>query len=325
MRAAIYTSKGPATEVLKIVTKPDPQPQVGEVRVKMAFSGVNPSDVKSRAGLSARTGGYPEVTPHSDGAGTIDAVGENIDKKWLGQRVWIYNGQWERPFGTAAEYITLPLSQVVPLPDNVSFEVGASIAIPLMTAMAAIQRCCSLLGKTVLIPGAAGSVGFYATQLAAMSGARVIAIVSNDEKAAIAKNVGAHDVINYRTQNLVEQVQNLTHGVGADFIIEVDAAGHAPHYGSLLKFDGKAIIYGTNNPQINVPFGPMIVGFITMVFFIVYRLPAAEMKTVIESVNTMLTNPHFKHPVTAIFTLDDIAQAHQRVEGGANAKVLIAL
>jgi len=141
MRAAIYTSKGPAAEVLKIVTKPDPQPQVGEVRVKMAFSGVNPSDVKSRAGLSARIGGYPEVTPHSDGAGTIDAVGENVDKKWLGQRVWIYNGQWERPFGTAAEYITLPLSQVVPLPDNVSFEVGASIAIPLMTAMAAIQRC----------------------------------------------------------------------------------------------------------------------------------------------------------------------------------------
>jgi NADPH2:quinone reductase len=158
-----------------------------------------------------------------------------------------------------------------------------------------------------------------------MSGARVIAIVSNEEKAAFAKNAGAQDVINYRTHNLVEQVQNLTNGVGADFIIEVDAAGHAQHYGSLLKFDGKAIIYGTNNPQINVPFGPMIVGFITMVFFIVYRLPAAEKKAVIESVNTVLTNPHFKHPVTAIYTLDDIALAHQQVERGANAKVLIAL
>ena len=323
MRAAVYTSKGPAAEVLKIVEKPDPQAAAGEVRVKIMFSGVNPSDVKSRSGVSARTGGYPEVTPHSDGAGVVDQLGAGVSAELTGKRVWIFNGQWERPYGTAAQYITLPASQVVPLPDDVSFEVGASIAIPLMTAMYAIQCCGSLIGKTVLVPGAAGSVGFYATQLAAMAGARVIGIVSSDEKAAIAKKAGAQDVINYRQQNLVEQVQALTHGQGADYIIEVDAASHAPHYGSLLCFDGKAIIYGTNTPQITVPFGPMIVGFVTMVFFIVYRLPPGALKTILAGVNAALSKPGFQHPQTAIYALDQIVAAHEQVERGANAKVLI--
>ena len=123
MRAAIYTSKGPAVEVLRVVDKPVPEPGAGEVRVRVAFSGVNPSDVKSRAGVASRAGGFPEVTPHSDGAGTIDKLGAGVDATLMGRRVWIFNGQWERPFGTAAEHIVLPVSQVVPLPDDISFEV----------------------------------------------------------------------------------------------------------------------------------------------------------------------------------------------------------
>jgi len=172
MRAAIYTSKGPAAEVLRVVDKPVPEPAAGEVRVRVAFSGVNPSDVKSRAGVASRAGGFPEVTPHSDGAGTIDKLGAGVDAGLMGRRVWIFNGQWERPYGTAAEYIVLPVSQVVSLADDISFEVGASIAIPLMTAMHAVQSCGSLLGKTVLVPGAAGSVGFYITQLLSAARAR---------------------------------------------------------------------------------------------------------------------------------------------------------
>ena len=325
MRAAIYTSKGPAADVLKIVERPQPQAAAGEVRVRIAFSGVNPSDVKSRSGTASRGNSYAEVTPHSDGAGVVDQVGDGVPADLMGRRVWVYNGQWERPFGTAAEYITLPASQVVPLPDGISFEVGASIAIPLMTAMHAVQACGSLLGKTVLVPGAAGSVGFYATQCAAVAGARVIGIVSSDEKAAIARAAGASDVINYRSESLVERVQALTDGHGADCIIEVDAAAHAAHYGSLLKFDGKAVIYGSGNPQITLPFGPMIVGFVTMIFFIVYRLQPAAMKTVLDGVAAVLERPGFLHPPTAIYPLDQIAAAHQQVERGANAKVLIRL
>ena len=325
MRAAIYTSKGPAAEVLRVIDKPVPEPGTGEVRVRIAFSGVNPSDVKSRAGVASRAGGFPEVTPHSDGAGTIDKLGAGVDAALMGRRVWIFNGQWERPYGTAAEYIVLPASQVVPLPDDISFEVGASIAIPLMTAMHAVQACGSLLGKTVLVPGAAGSVGFYITQLLSAAGARVIGIVSTDEKAKLAKSIGATDFVNYKTESLVDRVQALTNGVGADAIIDVDAATHAPHYGSLLRFGGQAVVYGTNQPPVTMPFGPMILGFIRVYFFIVYKLPPQLMREVLDGVNAALSRPGFRHPETAIYPLEKIAAAHEQVERGANAKVLLQL
>ena len=325
MKAAIYTDRGPAADVLRITEKPEPQPAAGEVRVRLAFSGVNPSDVKSRSGVAARAGGFPEVTPHSDGAGVIDAVGEGVDKVRIGQRVWTYNGQWERPYGTAAEFITLPAAQCVPLPDAVSFEVGASIGIPLMTAMHAVQACGSLLGKTVLVPGAVGSVGFYITQLARRAGARVIAIVSNEAKAAQSRQIGATDTINYKTEDLAERVRKLTHGQGADAIIDLDAASHAPQYGQLLRFQGKAVVYGSNQPQFSMPFGPMILGFVSVYCFIVYKLPSAEMHQVISSVQAILTDPTLAHPPTAIYPLDEIVAAHQQVERGANAKVLIRL
>ena len=325
MRAAIYTSKGPAAEVLRIVDRPLPEPGAGEVRVRVAFSGVNPSDVKSRSGLAARAGGFPEVTPHSDGAGTIDKLGGGVDAALMGRRVWIFNGQWERPYGTAAEYIVLPASQVVILPDHISFEVGASIAIPLMTAMHAVQACGSLLGKTVLVPGAAGSVGFYITQLLSAAGARAIGIVSSEEKAKLARSIGASDTINYKTESLTDRVQALTNGVGADAIIDVDAATHAPHYGSLLRFGGQAVVYGTNQPPVTMPFGPMILGFIRVYFFIVYKLPPHLMREVLEGVNAVLSRPDFRHLSTAIYPLADIAAAHEQVERGANAKVLIQL
>lgn len=325
MRAALYASRGPAAEVLQIVSRQQPEPNPGEVRVKLAFSGVNPSDVKSRAGVAARTGGFAEVTPHSDGAGVIDAVGGGVDSSRIGQRVWLYNGQWERPYGTAAEFITLPAYQAIPLPNSVSFEVGASIGIPLMTAMHALQACGSLPGKTVLIPGAVGSVGYYLTQLAGMAGARVIGIVSSEEKALQARQIGAVETINYRTESLVERVSAITDGKGADAIIDLDAATHAPLYGQLLRFQGKAIVYGSNQPQFSMPFGPMILGFVNIYCFIVYKLPTDELQQVIESVQKMLTHPVLRHPPTAIYSLDEIVAAHQQVERGANAKVLIRM
>ena len=168
MKAAIYNSKGAARQVLEVVDRKDPEPVGDEVRVRLAFSGVNPSDVKTRgrAGMD-----FAEVIPHSDGAGIIDALGPDAPPELLGRRVWIYNGQWQRAHGTAAGFACLPRAQVVPLPDGVSFEVGASIGIPLMTAFHAVQACGTLVGKTVLVPGAAGSVGFYAAQLARLAGA----------------------------------------------------------------------------------------------------------------------------------------------------------
>lgn len=322
MKAAVYRSKGPASEVLNVVELPRPEPADAEVRVRVAFSGVNPSDVKTRL----RPGmDYPEVVPHSDGAGIVDAIGPQAPAALLNRRVWVYNGQWERAHGTAAEYISLPAAQVVPLPDGVPFEAGASTGIPLMTAYHAVQACGSLVGKAVLVPGAAGSVGFYAAQLARLAGARVIAVVSSESKAAIARAAGAESVVNYRTEDVVERVQDLTGGQGVACIIDVDAAGNGGKYGGLLAFGGKAVIYGSNAAEVKLPFRPLITNFATLYFFIVYRLPPAVMRDTTRAISYLLARADLKHPETVVYPLDRIAEAHERVEKGANGKVLVQL
>lgn len=325
MRAAIYRQPGPAQDVLALVERPDPTPAPGELRVRLAFSGVNPSDVKTRSGASRRGWGFAETVPHSDGAGTVDAVGPGVDAAWLGRRVWVFNGQWERADGTAAECVVLPAAQAVALPDGVCFEIGASIGIPLMTAWHAVQALGPLLGRSVLVPGAAGSVGFYVTQLAAMAGARVIALVSTEAKAAVARTAGAHDVILYRSEDVAVRVRALTDGRGADTIIDVDAAGNARHYGAWLAFGGKAVVYGANAGDITLPFGPTIMGFLNLYFFIVYRLPQQVLRDTTAGITQLLAAGRLQHPATAVFALEDIAAAHQRVEAGAEAKVLIRL
>jgi NADPH2:quinone reductase len=326
MRAAIYTHTGPARDVLQVVERPVPAPGPGDVRVRLAFSGVNPSDVKTRAGVSSRgASSYPEVIPHSDGAGVVEAVGAGADPAWLGRRVWVFNGQWERAQGTAAEFITLPIAQVVPLPDNVSWEQGAGLGIPLMTAYHAVASCGSLLGRTVLVPGAAGNVGFYAAQLARQAGAYVIALVSSEEKVAMAHEAGAHEVVNYRGEDIIARVRALTGGRGADALIDVDAATHAPRYGELLAFGARAVIYGSSSREISVPFGPMIQGFVTMYFFIVYKLPPQVMRETVERISRLLAQDALRHPRCVVYPLDEIAAAHERVEAGAGAKVLLQL
>ncbi len=322
MKAAVYSRKGPAEEVLSVVDRPVPQPATGEVRVRVAVSGVNPSDVKTRA----RPGmAYDEVIPHSDGAGIVDATGPGAPPELAGRRVWIFNGQWERAHGTAAQYIALPASQVVPLPEAVDFETGASVGIPLMTAYHAVEACDSLAGRTVLVPGAAGAVGYYAAQLARLAGARVIAVVSSEAKADIARAAGAAAVIDYRREDVVERVRALTDGRGVDRIIEVDAAGYGPRYGELLAFGGKAVCYGSNSAEVSLPFRPLIMGFVSLYFFIVYRLPAETMRRTTQGITRLLARGDLTHPSAAVYDLQDIVSAHRRVEQGANAKVLVRL
>jgi NADPH2:quinone reductase len=322
MKAAVYSRKGPADQVLSVVERPIPTPARDEVRVKVAFSGVNPSDVKTRARPGME---FDEVIPHSDGAGIVEAVGPDAPQDLVGRRVWIFNGQWERAHGTAAQHIALPARQVVPLPDGVGFETGASIGIPLMTAYHAVESCDTLAGRTVLVPGAAGAVGFYAAQLARLGGARVIAVVSSEAKAEIARAAGAESVIDYRREDVVERVKELTGGRGVDRIIEVDASRYAPRYGELLAFGGKAVCYGSNGAELTLPWRPLIVGFVSLYFFIVYRLPAEVMRRTTQGINRLVARGDLAHPEVAVYDLDDIVAAHQRVEQGANAKVLVRL
>ena len=197
MKATWYTKTGEVEDVLNYGEMNAPIPIAGEVSVRIYASGINPSDVKTRAGARGPIA-FDKVIPHSDGAGIIEAVGEGVDLTRVGERVWIWNGAWKRPFGTCAEYICVPSEQAAPLPINVSFEAGACLGIPASTAYFGVYSDGSVEGKTVLVTGGAGAVGHYAIQFAKLGGAKVITTVSGPEKAAHAQSAGADAVINYR-------------------------------------------------------------------------------------------------------------------------------
>lgn len=224
MHAAWYEINGPAAEVLKVGEMPDPVAGAGEVRVRLHASGVNPSDVKARAG--SRPIRWPRIIPGSDGAGVIDQTGAGVDPRRVGERVWTFNGQWERPLGTSAQYITLPSSLAVPLPDTLSFEQGACLGIPVMTAHRCLFADGPIAGKTVLVTGGAGVVAHYALQLAKWAGARVVTTVSSEAKAEHVRAAGADIVINYRSEDVVERIRATVGGV--DRVVDVDFGKNLP-------------------------------------------------------------------------------------------------
>lgn len=316
MRAAMYSVNGAAKDVLTLVDLPTPSPGTGEVRVKVACSGVNPSDVKTRLGLRLKMG-FPQVVPHSDGAGVIDAVGDGVNPSRVGDRVWIWNAQWGRPFGTAAEFVVLPSAQAVTLPESVDFASGACLGIPALTAFHAVTMDGGVRDKVVLVAGGAGSVGHYAVQFARLKGARrIIASVSSPEKAALAQQAGAHDVINYKTEDLVARVRQLTDGRGVDRIIEVDLAANIAADLDVVAVEGDIVTYGSGEPKIQIPFLPSILKNVRFRFFIVYNLSPLDRASAIADLTMLMTEGQLTHNVAARFPLSSIVQAHETVEQG---------
>lgn len=324
MRAAWYSTNGEACDVLQVGDLPTPEPRSGQVRVRLKVSGVNPSDVKARRGRLVESG---VIVPHSDGAGLIDKVGEGVSPDRLGERVWIWNGQWRRSMGTAAEYIVLPQGQAVPLPDTTDFQAGACLGIPALTAMHALELAGDIDGKTILVIGAASSVGYYAAQLALMKGARVIGTVGSPEKAAVLQGIGVTETINYKKEALAEHVKHMTNARGADIVIDMDFSSTrrlvregavAPH--------GTIVTYGSNNmEEIAIPFRDWLYQSITLRFFLVYDLLANERHFAIERLNRLLAQGKLCHRIGPSFALDDIAKAHQAVEAGANGNVVVMI
>lgn len=319
MRAACYDKNGPAREVLRIVTVDDPQPGPGEVRVKLKTSGVNPSDVKTRAGLTRKMA-FPRVVPHSDGAGVIDRVGAGVAPSRQGQRVWVWNGQWKRPMGTAAEYIVLPEALAVPLPAAVSFEAGACLGIPALTAWRAIELAEAAPGTTLLVSGGAGAVAHYAIQLAKARGAAVIATVSSPAKAAIARDAGADHTIDYKAENVGERVAAITGkpaaaGGGVDAIVELDLTANAALIPAVLRPRGKVVVYGTG-PKAEIPASYCLVSTISLLFFLVYELTAEERRRAVDGVGRLLAAGALKHNVAATFPFERIVEAHEAQESG---------
>jgi NADPH2:quinone reductase len=315
MKAAWYTQTGEAHEVMVVGTLPTPSPQAGEVRVKLTHSGVNPSDVKSR---KSRPVTDPLIIPHSDGAGVIDAVGEGVDRQRIGQRVWVWNGQWQRAMGTACEYICLPQAQAVALPDHIEGAAAACFGIPALTAIQAIHLAPNLCGKTVLITGAASGVGHYVTQLAKLEGARVLGTVGSESRAQHAQNGGCDEVIFYKTEAVAQRVLDLTQGHGVDVIVDLDfASTSALLPQGALKHHGTLVGYGSNNPSdVPVHFRTLLWGSLNLRFFLVYDLLPADRQIGIDRLTQLLQGQLLQHSVGATYPLAEVVKAHQAVEQG---------
>jgi NADPH2:quinone reductase len=317
MKAAFYERNGPAEDVLQVGEVPMPAPGPGEVLVRVKATGVNPSDVKSRAGLRTKMS-YPRVVPHSDGAGVIEAIGAGIDPARVGERVWLWNGQWQRPFGTAAEYIALPAFQAPHLPDGVPYEAGACLGIPAMTAHRCVFADGPVAGQTVLVTGGAGAVGHYAIQLARWGGAKVIATVSGPDKAAHAKAAGADRIVNYKSEDVVQAVKDFTKGHGVDRVIEVEFGGNLQTTLACLKTNGVIATYASSSVmEPKLPFYPMMFQGVTLRLVLVYILPEAARRQSIQDINQALAQGALVHGVAETYPLEKIAEAHKAVESGA--------
>jgi NADPH2:quinone reductase len=333
VRAIFYTQPG-GPEVLQLGDRPTPEPGPGEVRVRVALSGVNPTDWKSRSTTQPAAGSQ---IPGQDGSGTIDAVGQGIDPVIVGERVWIWEAAYQRPFGTAAEYTVVPARQTVLIGEEPSFELGASLGIPFLTA----HRCLtvaeslpdrisagSLNGRAVLVQGGAGAVGNAAIQLARWADATVIATVSSPEKAQLAAAAGASHVINYKQQDVATEVTKIVpHGV--DAIVEVSAAQNAATDAQVIGMHGAVAIYADNGgPEVTIPIRKQMGPNARWQFVLVYTEPARAKEIAVEDVNAAViegavrVGPDAGLPLH-VFPLAEAAQAHQAVQDGITGKVLI--
>jgi NADPH2:quinone reductase len=314
MLAGWYEKHGAARAVLQIGEQPDPLPGKGEVRVRLRASAVNPSDVKARAG--SRPVIPPRVIPNSDGAGEIDRVGRGVFKLRLRQRVWVYNGQWQRPFGTSAQYICLPAEQAVPLPRKLGYAEGACLGIPVMTAHRCLFADGPIEGMTVLVAGGAGVVGHYAVQLARWAGARVIATVSSPAKAEHARKGGAHATINYRDENVAARLEELTRGQGVDRVVDVELGINLPTYEKALRQAAVIATYAAAAAQDSVLPSRLRQRNVTVRMVFVYTMPDAAKERAIHDIARWLARGRPQFAIAARFPLAEIAAAHETVESG---------
>ena len=317
MRAGWYERNGAAREVLRLGEMPVVEPGAGEVRVRLHASGINPSDVKGRAGLTRKIA-FPRVIPQSDGAGVVEAVGAGVPAERLGQKVWTYNAQWQRPFGTAAETVTLPAAMAPRLPAGLDFAAGACLGIPVMTAHRCLFADGPVTGLTVLVAGGAGVVGHYAVQLAKWGGARqVIATVSSAAKAKAASEAGADQVINYRSEDVGERALALTGGAGVDRIVEVDFGGNLAANVQAIRNGGVIGLYAsTGVPEPALPVYSLMFKNVTVRCVLVYNMTDAAKAQAIADIDKWAAGGNPRFLIAGRFPLERLVEAHEFVEAG---------
>jgi len=324
MRAAFYSRFGPAADVIELGEVDTPQPAPGEVRVKVQFSGVNPSDAKARSGTrpGVTKPPYDRVIPHSDGSGVIDAVGDGVDAARVGQPVWIWNGAWQRADGTAAEYICLPATQAVALPDGIVPQVGAVLGIPGLTAAQTVFGGGDVTGQTLLVSGGAGAVGHNAVQLAKWGGARVIATCSKSSMDRV-RGAGADAVFDYSDPNLAAKINEASSGI--DRAIEVEFGINAALLGDVMKPLGTIAAYGSGKDMTPaLPFGAFLFKALKLDITLIYLLPQDQRDQIIARLHSALTEGGLKPTIDTVYPLEDCAKAHEAVmtPGRAGAVLL---
>ena len=324
MKAAWFEQFGPPAEVLQVGEIDTPTPGRGEVLVRLETSGVNPSDVKKRAGSFPNLLDDGLVVPHSDGAGTIEAVGVGVPAARIGQRVWVYQAQFARRFGTAAQYVALPSERAARLPDHVGMDVGACLGIPAMTAHRCVFADGPVEGQTVLVTGGAGRVGYYAVQLAKHGGATVIATASNEAAVADCRQAGADYVVNHRSDGYVEAVRAAAPSGLVDRVVDVDFGGNLPHTLEYIRVGGIIASYASGQePEPKLPFFRMMYMDLTVRAVIVYAMPEDAKEEAIDDITDLLEQELLSHRIAHIVRLDDVARGHELIEQAGFAGCVI--
>jgi NADPH:quinone reductase len=321
VRAASYDRYGPAAEVLEVRDVERPAPGPGEVLVRVALSGINPTDWKSRGGSTPRPIDGFQI-PHHDGAGVIEAVGEGVDPARAGQRVWLWLAAAGRRWGTAAEWTVVPQDQAVPLPDGVSDELGASLGVPAMTAHWCVFADGPVAGKTVLVAGGAGAVGHFAIELAARAGARVIATASGPEKAELARKAGAAHVVNYRDADAADQIRAAAGQT--DRVIEVALGANLAIDLAVARPGSMIVTYAAEPADPVLPVRACMTANVTLRFILLYGVPRPALREAAQDISAALAEGALTELPVHRFGLSDIVAAHQAVEAGALGKVLVA-
>ncbi|CAI8331000.1 MAG: Alcohol dehydrogenase [Porticoccaceae bacterium UBA1117] len=326
MKAAWFEKFGSAEQVIQVGEQPKPVAALGQVLVKLATSGVNPSDVKKRAGASPSLLDDGLVIPHSDGAGVIESVGPGVPEDRVGQRVWVYQAQYGRRLGTAAEYVVLDSNRAIHLPDNTEFSVGACLGIPVMTAHRCVYSDGDISGQVVLVTGGAGRVGYYAIQWALIAGAEVIATASNDADRDTCLALGASAVVNHREPDWGKQVLIASQGKKVDRVIDVEFGANLPQILNCIATSGVVATYSsTQVKQPSLPFIDMMFMDLTLRMILVYAMPESAKVHAIEAITEALQTGKLQHRIAHKVTLDQITEGHKLVEqGGFGGCVIVS-
>jgi NADPH2:quinone reductase len=316
----VYRGTGPARDVLRVEEVDRPEPGPGEVLVRVRASGVNPTDFKARSGAVPRPVDEFQV-PHQDGAGVIEAVGADVDPGRVGERVWVWLAAHGSRWGTAAEYTVVSSRQAVRLPDGASFELGASLGVPAMTAHRCLFADGPVGGKTVLVAGGAGAVGHFAIELAKWAGARVVTTVSGPEKASLAVKAGADLVVNYRDTDAVEQIKAFAPTV--DRVTEVALGANLKLDLAVAGPSTVVITYAADGPDPMLPVRACMTANVTLRFVLLYGVPDPALDAAVADITAALAAGALTGLPAHLFPLSEIGAAHEAAESGAVGKVVV--